>query len=210
MPGLSVLTVTPVLAIPGWYAECPDEIYDDVAPTAENTLALVTREPVGVVGTVVPWNFPMLMAAWKFAPAMAAGSPVILKPTEQSPRTAIRIAELAAEAGIPAGVHICVEWKPSLLRHVAAGSKQFRRATRGRRMRDLETQSAIFVVKARKCLVAIVNMCVGCDEKNSARSPMGEMCPAHRQLPEQPPPGRHAAWVRGTGRPAKWEVFGQY
>ncbi|MFO7276848.1 MAG: aldehyde dehydrogenase [Pseudomonadota bacterium] len=87
-----------------WYAEAIDKIYDEVAPTGRDTLALITREPVGVVGAIVPWNFPLLMAAWKIGPALAAGNSVVLKPSEKSPLTAIRVAELAAEAGIPDGV----------------------------------------------------------------------------------------------------------
>lgn len=87
-----------------WYAECPDKLYDEIAPTGPGQLAMITREPIGVVGAVVPWNFPMLMATWKFAPALAMGNSVVLKPAEQSPLTAIRLAELAAEAGIPDGV----------------------------------------------------------------------------------------------------------
>jgi acyl-CoA reductase-like NAD-dependent aldehyde dehydrogenase len=87
-----------------WYAEAIDKVYDEVAPTGPGALALVTREPVGVVGAVVPWNFPLMMAAWKLGPALATGNSVILKPAEQSPLTAIRIAELAVEAGIPDGV----------------------------------------------------------------------------------------------------------
>jgi len=87
-----------------WYAETCDKLYDEIAPTDENALALITREPLGVVGAVVPWNFPLKMAAWKCAPALAAGNSVILKPAEQSPLTAIRLAALAAEAGIPNGV----------------------------------------------------------------------------------------------------------
>ena len=87
-----------------WYAESIDKVYDEIAPTAKNALGMITREPLGVVGAVVPWNFPLLMAAWKFGPALAAGNSIILKPAEQSPLTAIRVAELAAEAGIPEGV----------------------------------------------------------------------------------------------------------
>lgn len=87
-----------------WYGEAIDKIYDEIAPTASNALATITREPVGVVAVVVPWNFPMIMAAWKLGPALAAGNSVVLKPAEQSPLTAIRLAELALEAGIPAGV----------------------------------------------------------------------------------------------------------
>jgi gamma-glutamyl-gamma-aminobutyraldehyde dehydrogenase len=87
-----------------WYAESVDKIYDQVAPSAPNILATITREALGVVAAVVPWNFPLDMAAWKLAPALAAGNSVILKPAEQSPFSALRLAELALEAGIPAGV----------------------------------------------------------------------------------------------------------
>ncbi len=87
-----------------WYAEAVDKIYDEIAPARKDSLSLITREPIGVVAAVVPWNFPLLMAAWKFAPALAAGNSVIVKPAEQSPLTALRVAELAAEAGIPDGV----------------------------------------------------------------------------------------------------------
>ncbi len=87
-----------------WYGEAIDKLYDEIAPTPRNALALITREPIGVVGAVVPWNFPLLMAAWKFSPALAAGNSVVLKPAEQSPLSALRIAELAVEAGIPPGV----------------------------------------------------------------------------------------------------------
>jgi len=87
-----------------WYGEAVDKIYDEVAPTGPDALALITREPVGVVGAIVPWNFPMIMAAWKIGPVLAAGNSLVLKPSEKSPLTAIRIAELAVEAGIPEGV----------------------------------------------------------------------------------------------------------
>jgi acyl-CoA reductase-like NAD-dependent aldehyde dehydrogenase len=87
-----------------WYAEAVDKIYDEVAPTGRDSLALVTREPLGVVGAIVPWNFPLVMAAWKIGPVLAAGNSLVLKPSEKSPLTAIRIAELAMEAGIPEGV----------------------------------------------------------------------------------------------------------
>ena len=87
-----------------WYAEAIDKIYDDVAPTGDNIVATITREPIGVVGAVTPWNYPLLMACWKFAPALATGNSFILKPAEQSPLSALRIAELAVEAGMPEGV----------------------------------------------------------------------------------------------------------
>jgi acyl-CoA reductase-like NAD-dependent aldehyde dehydrogenase len=87
-----------------WYAEAIDKMYDEVAPTPDSALALITREPLGVVGAVVPWNFPLMMAAWKLGPALATGNSVVLKPAEQSPLTALRVAELAMEAGLPEGV----------------------------------------------------------------------------------------------------------
>ena len=87
-----------------WTGEAIDKVYGEVAATGRDELGLVTREPLGVVGAIVPWNFPMLMATWKIAPALACGNSVVLKPSEKSPLTAIRLAELAMEAGIPAGV----------------------------------------------------------------------------------------------------------
>jgi 4-guanidinobutyraldehyde dehydrogenase/NAD-dependent aldehyde dehydrogenase len=87
-----------------WSAEALDKIYDQVAATAHDELGLVTREPIGVVAAIVPWNFPLLMACWKLGPAIGSGNSVILKPSEKSPLTAIRVAALALEAGIPAGV----------------------------------------------------------------------------------------------------------
>ncbi|RYF81952.1 MAG: aldehyde dehydrogenase [Comamonadaceae bacterium] len=87
-----------------WFGEAVDKIYDEVAPTGSNSLALITREAVGVVGAIVPWNYPLLMALWKVAPALAAGNSVVLKPSEKSPLTALRLAEIAVAAGIPSGV----------------------------------------------------------------------------------------------------------
>ncbi|MGE8068157.1 aldehyde dehydrogenase [Pseudomonas sp. NPDC089569] len=87
-----------------WYGEAIDKVYDEIAATAHDQLGLVTREPIGVVAAIVPWNFPLLMACWKLGPALAAGNSVILKPSEKSPLTAIRLAQLALEAGLPKGV----------------------------------------------------------------------------------------------------------
>jgi acyl-CoA reductase-like NAD-dependent aldehyde dehydrogenase len=87
-----------------WYGEAIDKIYDEVAPTGHQSLALVTREALGVVGAIVPWNFPMIMAAWKLGPVLAAGNSIVLKPSEKSPLTALRMAELAVAAGLPPGV----------------------------------------------------------------------------------------------------------
>lgn len=87
-----------------WFGEAIDKVYDEIATTPRTALALITREPVGVVGAIVPWNYPMLMACWKIAPTLAAGNSLVLKPSEKSSLTALKLAELALEAGIPAGV----------------------------------------------------------------------------------------------------------
>ncbi|MDX6472832.1 MAG: 4-guanidinobutyraldehyde dehydrogenase / NAD-dependent aldehyde dehydrogenase, partial [Gaiellaceae bacterium] len=87
-----------------YYGEAIDKVYDEVAPTAPSDVVMIVREPLGVVAAVVPWNFPLLMASWKLGPALATGNSVVLKPAEQSPLTALRIAELASEAGLPDGV----------------------------------------------------------------------------------------------------------
>ncbi|WP_166417155.1 aldehyde dehydrogenase [Cochlodiniinecator piscidefendens] len=87
-----------------WHAEAIDKIYDQVAPASDDHIAMVVREPIGVVGLVLPWNFPLLMLAWKIGPALAAGCSVIVKPAAETSLTTIRVAELAQEAGLPKGV----------------------------------------------------------------------------------------------------------
>jgi gamma-glutamyl-gamma-aminobutyraldehyde dehydrogenase/4-guanidinobutyraldehyde dehydrogenase/NAD-dependent aldehyde dehydrogenase len=87
-----------------WYGEALDKIYDEIAPTPQSALALVTREPLGVIGAVVPWNYPLIISSWKLAPALAAGNSVVLKPAENTNLASLRVAELAIEAGLPAGV----------------------------------------------------------------------------------------------------------
>lgn len=87
-----------------WHAETIDKIYDQMAPASDDHIAMIVREPVGVVAAVLPWNFPLLMMAWKIGPALAAGNSVIVKPAEQTSLTALRLAELAMEAGLPRGV----------------------------------------------------------------------------------------------------------
>src|SRR5579875_218284 len=87
-----------------YYGEAIDKLYDEIAPTGPSAVSMIYREPLGVVAAVVPWNFPLMMACWKVAPALAAGNSVVLKPAEQSPLSALRLAELAAEAGVPPGV----------------------------------------------------------------------------------------------------------
>jgi 4-(gamma-glutamylamino)butanal dehydrogenase len=87
-----------------WHAELIDKIYDHTAPAGSNALALVVREPIGVVGLVLPWNFPLLMLAWKIGPSLAAGCSIVVKPAKETTLTALRVAQLAHEAGVPAGV----------------------------------------------------------------------------------------------------------
>lgn len=87
-----------------WYAEALDKVYGEVATTPRERLSFIVREPLGVVGAIVPWNFPLHMACWKVGPALAMGNCVVLKPAEQSPSTALKLGELALEAGVPPGV----------------------------------------------------------------------------------------------------------
>ncbi len=87
-----------------WYAEASDKVFHSIAPTGPGHLGLIVREPVGVVAAVLPWNFPALMFTWKVAPALAAGNSVVVKPSKLTSLSAIRMTELAAEAGVPAGV----------------------------------------------------------------------------------------------------------
>ena len=130
-----------------WYAEAVDKIYDEIAPTPASALALITREPMGVVGAVVPWNYPMIMAAWKLGPALAAGNSVVLKPSEKSPLTALRLAELAVEAGLPKGVFNVVpgfghEAGEALALHMDVDAIGFTGSTRvGRKMLEYAGRS---------------------------------------------------------------------
>ena len=87
-----------------WHAEAVDKIYEQAGPAGDDAISIIVREPVGVVAAVLPWNFPLLMLAWKIGPALAAGCSVIVKPAEQTPLTALRVAELAHTAGVPRGV----------------------------------------------------------------------------------------------------------
>jgi len=87
-----------------WYAEAIDKLYGEIAPTGPDTLALIHREPLGVIGAMVPWNFPLMIGAWKIAPALASGNSVVVKPSEIASLSLLRLAELGAEAGLPDGV----------------------------------------------------------------------------------------------------------
>ncbi|MGU9961882.1 MAG: aldehyde dehydrogenase [Candidatus Puniceispirillales bacterium WSBS_2018_MAG_OTU23] len=95
---------TEAVAFFRWYAELADKVFGKVAPTGEDALALIVKEPAGVAGAILPWNFPFLMAVWKIAPALAAGCSIIVKPAEQTPLSTIKLGELIVEAGIPDGV----------------------------------------------------------------------------------------------------------
>ncbi len=130
-----------------WYAEAIDKVYGEVAPTGRDALALIQREAMGVVGCIVPWNYPLLMAVWKLAPALAMGNSVVLKPSEKSPLSALRLAELAVEAGLPPGVLNVVpgfgqEAGESLARHPDVDAIGFTGSTRiGRRMLQCAAES---------------------------------------------------------------------
>jgi len=87
-----------------WYAELADKTFGKIAPTGPGAMALITREPAGIAGAVLPWNFPLVMAAWKIAPSLAVGCSAVIKPAEQTPLSTIRLAELMHQAGVPAGV----------------------------------------------------------------------------------------------------------
>lgn len=87
-----------------WHGEVQDKLYDQIAPTSPDAVALIVREPVGVVAAVLPWNFPLMMMAWKIGPALATGNSVVVKPAEDTSLTSLRLAELAVEAGVPPGV----------------------------------------------------------------------------------------------------------
>jgi acyl-CoA reductase-like NAD-dependent aldehyde dehydrogenase len=130
-----------------WYAEAIDKVYDEIAPTAHNALALIQREAMGVIGCIVPWNYPMIMSAWKLGPALATGNSVVLKPSEKSPLTAMRLAELAMEAGLPAGVFNVVpgyghEAGEALALHMDVDAIGFTGSTRvGRKMLEYSGRS---------------------------------------------------------------------
>lgn len=178
-----------------WYGEAIDKLYDEIAPTPASALALIRREPVGVVGAIVPWNYPMLMACWKIAPALAAGNSIVLKPSEKSPLTALVLAELALEAGVPEGVFNVVpgfgaEAGSALALHMDVDCIAFTGSTRtGRQIVQYAGQSNLkrawtelggkspFVVFADADLDAAVNACIGSIFFNQ-----GESCNAPSRL----------------------------
>ena len=179
-----------------WYAEAIDKIYDEIAPTSPDVLAMVTREPVGVVAAIVPWNFPLIMAAWKIGPALAAGNSFILKPSEKSPLSAIRIASLAAEAGIPNGVFNVLPGfgqvtGQALARHMDVDCVGFTGSTRtGKLMLEYSAQSnmkRVWLECGGKSPNIILADCPDLDRAAEAAASaiffnQGEMCSAGSRL----------------------------
>ncbi len=123
-----------------YYAECCDKLDGATLPTGEDALGLVVSEPYGVVGAISPWNFPLILAIWKVAPALAAGNAVVLKPSELTPYSAVRVAELAVEAGVPAGLFNVVQGDgpgvgSAIVRHPQVGFVAFTGSTQtGRKL----------------------------------------------------------------------------
>lgn len=118
-----------------FYAEFADKIGGDVAATDQNHLGMTIAEPYGVIGAIAPWNFPLVMASWKIAPALAAGNAVVLKPSEMTPFSVLRLAELAVQAGVPAGIFNVVQGDgmvtgDALVRHPRISKVTFTGSTR--------------------------------------------------------------------------------
>ncbi|NIA69349.1 aldehyde dehydrogenase [Pelagibius litoralis] len=130
-----------------WHGEAQDKLYDQIAPTSPDAVGLIVREPIGVVAAVLPWNFPLLMMAWKIGPALATGNSVVVKPAEQTSLTALCMAELALEAGVPPGVLNVVtgmgpEAGEPLGRHMDVDALTFTGSTDvGRRFLEYSAQS---------------------------------------------------------------------
>ncbi len=99
-----LIDITETIHCIKWHAEAADKIYDQTGPAGDDAISMIVREPIGVVAAVLPWNFPLMMLAWKIGPALAAGCSIIVKPAEQTSMTALRVAELAHMAGVPRGV----------------------------------------------------------------------------------------------------------
>ena len=132
-----------------WHAEAQDKLYDQIAPSAPDAVGMIMRQPVGVVAAVLPWNFPLMMMAWKIGPALATGNSVIVKPAEQTSLTALRLGELAIEAGVPPGVLNVVtglgpEVGEPLGRHMDVDALTFTGSTEvGRRFLEYAAQSNV-------------------------------------------------------------------
>lgn len=130
-----------------WHGEAQDKLFDQIAPTSPDAVAMIVREPVGVVAAVLPWNFPLMMMAWKIGPALATGNAVVVKPAEDTSLTALRLAELALEAGVPPGImNVVTGFGPDvgepLGRHMDVDALTFTGSTAtGRRFLEYSAQS---------------------------------------------------------------------
>lgn len=130
-----------------WHGEAQDKLYDQIAPSSPDAVAMIVREPIGVVAAVLPWNFPLMMMAWKIGPALATGNSVVVKPAEQTSLTALRLAELALQAGVPPGVlNVVTGFGPEvgepLGRHMDVNALTFTGSTEvGRKFLEYAAQS---------------------------------------------------------------------
>ena len=202
-----------------WHAEAIDKIYDQAAPSGDDVMAMIVREPVGVVAAILPWNFPLLMMAWKIGPALAAGCSVIVKPAEQTSLTALRLAELAHEAGVPRGVlQVLPGLGPDvgepLGRHMGVDMVSFTGSTEtGRRFLSYSAESNLkkvvlecggknpaVVLKDAENLDHVAEHVV-----NAAFWNMGENCSATSRLIVEAPV-KEALMERITARAREWRV----
>jgi len=160
-----------------WYGEAIDKRYDEIAPAPRNALAMITREPLGVIGAVVPWNYPMMIASWKIGPAVAMGNSIVVKPAENSSLSTLKMAELAIEAGLPAGVFNVVpglgaEAGAALARHMDVAKIAFTGSPAvGRKMLEYAAQSNMKQVALElggKSAQVILNDCVDLEAAASA------------------------------------------
>jgi acyl-CoA reductase-like NAD-dependent aldehyde dehydrogenase len=155
-----------------WYGETIDKTYDEIAPAPRNALAMITREPLGVIGAIVPWNYPLMISSWKLAPAIAMGNSIVLKPAENSSLSALFIAQLATEAGLPDGVLNVVpglgsEAGQALGRHMGIAKLAFTGSGAiGRRMLQYAAESNLKQVALElggKSAQIVLNDCVDLD-----------------------------------------------
>jgi acyl-CoA reductase-like NAD-dependent aldehyde dehydrogenase len=206
-----------------WSGEAVDKVHDEIAPTGPNALALITREPVGVVGVIVPWNYPMIMAARKIAPALAAGNSVVLKPSEKSPLTALRLAELARAAGIPPDVFNVVpgygpEAGSPLALHVDVDCIAFTGSTRmGKQIHVMAGQSNLkrawtelggklpnIVFADCPDLNRAVEVAVGSISSTSARAVTRPRASLSRLRSRTPSRRRRSSWCPATSQATRW------
>ena len=160
-----------------WYAETIDKNYDEIAPAPRNALAMITREPLGVVGAVVPWNYPMMITSWKLGPALAMGNSIVVKPAENSSSSALKMAELAVAAGLPKGVFNVVpglgaEAGQALARHMDVAKIAFTGSgPTGRKMMQYAAESNMKQVSLElggKSPQVVLNDCVDLEAAASA------------------------------------------